>query len=86
MAKFGEWMAVRRDIVDSSGNKLQSILDARGLTMAALARKANVSVEVVRRLRDGKTLRRDKFFAIVNQLGVSPVDVIPSWSDVNEMG
>lgn len=76
-------MAVRTDIINSHGNTLQNVLDNRGLTMAAVARMANVSVEVVRRLRDGRTLRRDKFFAVVNCLGVTPQEIIPAWDKIN---
>lgn len=73
-------MSRRTDIVSAEGSKLQDILDKRGLSMAAVSRMAEVSIEVVRKLRDGKTLRRDKFFAVVNSLEVEPNEIIPSWN------
>ena len=72
---------MRKDIIDTHDSRLQNILDQRQLNMAAVARKANVSQEVVRRIRDGKTVRRDKFFAVINNLEVKPEDILPHWGE-----
>lgn len=72
-------MAERRDIIDTRNSKLQSILDKRQLNLTSVARKAKVSQEVVRKIRDGKTVRRDKFFAVVNGLELQPKDILPEW-------
>ena len=69
----------RRDMVDTTESKLQDILDEKRLTMASLARMANVSVEVVRRIRDGLSVRRDKFLAIVNSLEIRPEELVKNW-------
>ena len=74
---------VCKDIVDTKNNRLQNVLDERRLNMASAARKANVSVEVIRKIRDGKTVRRDKFFAVVHSLDVQPDEIIPNWDDNN---
>jgi DNA-binding Xre family transcriptional regulator len=72
-------MAERKHIIDTRNSKLQSILDKRQLNLTSVARKAKVSQEVVRKIRDGKTVRRDKFFAVVNSLEVEPKDILPEW-------
>jgi lambda repressor-like predicted transcriptional regulator len=77
-------MGTRSDIVSAEGSKLQDILDKRGLTMTAVSRMAKVSIEVVRKLRDGKTVRRDKFFAVINSLEVRPQEIIPTWGQAND--
>ena len=76
-------MGTRIDIVNAEGSKLQNVLDKQGLSMTAVARMAKVSIEVVRKLRDGKTLRRDKFFAVVNCLEISPEEILPFWNKTN---
>ena len=79
-------MATRSDLVSAEGSTLQDILDKRGLTMTDVSRMATVSIEVVRKLRDGKTVRRDKFFAVVNSLEIDPQDMIPNWGKKNNNG
>lgn len=74
-------MKTRQDLIDTIGNTLQQVMDERGLSMAAVARGANVSIEVVRRLRDFKTIRRDKFFLIVNSLKLAPECILPAWNN-----
>ncbi len=74
-------MGNRIDIVDAKGSKLQDIMDDRGLTMSAISRMSGVSVAVVKKIRDGLTLRREKFFAVVNCLEVKPEKIIPSWDE-----
>ena len=74
----------RVDIVNAEGSVLQSILDQKGVTIAGTARLAGVSAEVVRKLRDGKTIRRDKFFAIINSLEIKPKEILPNWQKNEE--
>lgn len=76
-------MGTRQDIVDTTGSKLQDILDSRQLTMSGLARMADVSHEVVRKIRDGKTVRRDKFFAILKALKMKPEEILSNWNNNN---
>lgn len=74
-------MAIRKDIVDTKNSKLQDMLDEKQLTMAALSRKANVSHEVIRKIRDGLSVRRDKFFAVIQALEIEPKAILPSWNN-----
>ena len=78
--------AHRVDIIDAKGSKLQDIMDERGLTMSAISRMAGVSIPVIKKLRDGLTLRREKFFAVVHCLKVQPEKIVPSWDKIKKDG
>lgn len=77
-------MKKRSDIIETHGSNLQSLMDEKRLNMAALSRLAGVSVEVIRRIRDEKSVRRDKFFAIAHSLDVVPEEIIPGWNNNKE--
>lgn len=79
-------MGVRIDIISANGSKLQGIMDDRGLTMSSVSRMSGVSVPVVKKLRDGLTLRREKFFAVVNCLEVKPEEIVPDWDKTKKDG
>jgi lambda repressor-like predicted transcriptional regulator len=79
-------MGERKGLVTTKGSNLQRLLDERLMSLAALAKAAKVSVDTVRRVRDGHDVWRTKFFAIVQALKVKPEEIVPDWDPKNSGG
>lgn len=69
----------RSHIVDTTGNRLQQLLDQGKLSRAEAARRGGVAVEVVNRILGQKPVRRVKLLAVAAGLNVGPEEIIHAW-------